>query len=138
MTMVLSDEGQDDILNQYITARSSNLRVGLYSSRTGSGKAVVLANVGAATFSGYAAQTPTWTVIADSTAGRSRQEAAELTFTHNGGGTSNVIAGWYLYDAGTSKLLFYEDFGATITMDSSGDNIKVKPTLYCGDLTAPL
>lgn len=138
MAVILTDEGQDDQLARLIAAEASNLRVGLYTARTGAGKAVTIVSITVATYSGYAAQTPAWSPIADSAAGRSKQEAVELTYAHSGGGVANTITGWYLFNSSTNKLWFYEDFVTAITLDSSGDNIKVKPTLYFGDLTAPL
>lgn len=138
MSVILTNEGQEDQITSLLGAIGSNLRVGLYTSRTGSGKAVTLSGLGDATYSGYAVQTPVFAAIADSAAGRERWQAADLTFSHNGGGTGNSITGWYLKNTATGKLHLYEDFSAPITMSASGHNIHVQTIIYYGDLTAPL
>jgi hypothetical protein len=43
-----------------------------------------------------------------------------------------------VWDAGTNKLLFYEDFSAPIVMSASGNQIQVTPTWYQGDAGTPL
>jgi len=138
MAVILTDEGSDDQLAKLWGGEAINMRVGLYTANAGAARAVTKAQLTEATFSGYAAQTPVWSVIADSAAGRSKMEAAEMTFQHNGGGVSNVVLGWFLYHNGSSKCWFYEAFGAGMTIDSVGDNIKIKPTIFYGELTAPL
>lgn len=138
MTAILTNEGQLDQLDTVLTAKSANLRVGLYTARSVYSKSSVLASVTACTFSGYAAQTPGFSSTGVDGAGRIVYAAASLTFTHNGGGTGNTVLGYYVYDTSTGKLQFLEDFSAPISMTSNGQTITVSPVWYYGDLTAPL
>ena len=138
MAGILPDEGQDDQLDRLFAAEAPNLRLGLFTSRTGSGTASVLANINAANYSGYAAQTPAFSAIADSSNGRTRFQAALMTFAHNGGGVSNAISGWYLWNNNTNKLWWVEDFSGPITLSALGQSIPLNPIWYYGLLSPPL
>lgn len=138
MTAIFSNEGQLAIITEYLAAQGANLRCGLYTARSVFSKAMVLGDITAATFSGYAAQTPAWTSNGLDGAGRNSWTAATMTFTHNGGGTANTVIGYYLWNSNTGKLLFAEDFAAPIVLSTNLAHTTVTPTLFDGDLTAPL
>lgn len=138
MTATLTLEGQEDQVATWTGVKAGTMKVGLYTARSGSGKNVSLGNITPATFSGY---TP---VFANLVSGiedaneRMVYAGGPCTFTHNGGGTSNTITGWYMWDTGSGKLHYYEDYGAGVSMAVNGNFITINPKLYYGDLTPPL
>lgn len=138
MSAILPNEGQLDQIAKLLAAEGANLRVGLYTARGVYSKATVLSDITAATFSGYAAQTPAFSSGGLDGAGRNTYAASTMTFTHNGGGTSNTVLGYYLWNNSSGKVYFLEDFGAPIFLGSNGAHVTATPTWYYGDLTPPL
>lgn len=138
MSAVFTLEGQKEILDQLISDLGSNCKLGLYKARSGTGKNVAYSDLTLADFSGYAVTTPTWATGTTDGNNKYNRVGTTSTFTHNGGGTSNTIIGYCVYDSATSKLLFYEDFGAPVSMSASGNTITVTPTWYLGDASTPL
>lgn len=138
MAATLVFEGQVDQIATLIGAKASNLRIGLYTANAGSGKATVLANITACTFTGYAALTPVFSVVGNDANNRQTWAAPVQTFTATASSPSNTVLGYYIWDSSTGKLQFYEAFGAPVTINASGQFISVTPTWYYGDLTAPL
>lgn len=140
MSATYTYEGEQANLDMLIsTITAANLKIGLFTANAGSGKNTTLGQLTAATFSGYTSggYATTWAAGAIDANGKWARAGAVVTPTHNGGGTSNSVLGYYLYDAGASKLLLYELFSAPISMASNGDSIPITPTLYAGDLTTP-
>lgn len=138
MGAILTNEGRQDVLTQYLSARGANHRIGLYTARAVYGVTAVLADITEATFSGYAIGTPTWVSFGIDANGNSDYAAAALTFTHNGGGTANTVIGYFVKDTASGKLLFLEDFGAPVTLNTNGQFVSVKPDMYGGLLAPPL
>ena len=99
----------------------------------------VLGDFTVATFSGYAAQAPTFGAAAIDGNGNAKADASALSFTHNGGGTANSIYGWYMVDTGTGVVCQAERFAAApLSFAVSGDDVTVTPHLYGGPVTPPL
>jgi hypothetical protein len=109
---------------------TANLRIGLYQNNVTPGSTTVLADLTAATFSGYAEVTPSAPTPAWSTP-NSRAEAAfaNAVFTHSSGSTNNTIYGAYIYNATDGKLVAAGAFAAPLTMTNNGDQITVAATL---------
>lgn len=81
-----------------------------------------------ATFSGYAPITLTGSSWGTPTNGSISY--AQQTFTHNGGGTSNNIYGYYVTQVGSGILVYSErDPAAAFLIANLGDNIKITPTI---------
>lgn len=137
MTAILTNEGQQDMLTYLVVNQFPDVRCGLYTARSVYSKATVLANITAATFSGYAVTTPTWVSFGTDVNGKAQYAAPSQVFTHNGGGTGNTIIGYYLFNNSTGKVLWLEDFGAPVTINANGQHIDVKPDSFAGDLTTP-
>jgi len=93
----------------------------------------VLADFTEADFSGYAKVFPNEAFYKNDTDNRFEQQHAVGVFTHNGGGVSNTIYGWYAVGAvdnggGTqSEVMMSERFASPITMQESGDSIRIHP-----------
>jgi hypothetical protein len=74
-----------------------------------------------ANFSGYTAKaltTDDWSVSG------STATLDEQTFTHSGGGTNNLIYGWYIVGTTSNTLFWAEKLNAPVPMNSIGDQIK--------------
>lgn len=81
-----------------------------------------------ATFSGYAPITLTGSSWGAPTNGSISY--AQQTFTHNGGGTSNNIYGYYVTQVTSGTLVYSErDPAAAFLIANLGDNIKITPTI---------
>lgn len=141
MSATLTLEGQAQQLDLIIsTITAANIKIGLYTARGGSGKNTALADLTAANFSGYTTggYATTWAAGSVDANNKWTRVGATVTPTHNGGGTSNTVIGYYIYDSSNSKLWYYEDFSAPISMSANGNAIPITPTLYCGDASTPL
>lgn len=138
MSATLTFEGQVDQVATLIAAKASDLRLGLYTANAGSGKSTVLANITACTFSGYAPLTPVFSVVGNDGNNRQVWQAPTQTFTHDSGGGSDTVLGYYVWDNATGKLQFWEAFGAPVVISTNGQFISVTPSWYYGDLTPPL
>lgn len=81
-----------------------------------------------ATFSGYAPVTLTGASWGAASGGSIA--FAQQTFTHNGGGVSNSIYGYYVVQATSGTLVYSErDPSAAFLIANLGDNIKITPTI---------
>lgn len=141
MSATLTLTGQAEQLDLIIsTVAAANIKIGLYTARAGSGKNTVLGDLTVATFSGYTAggYATSWAAGSTDANNKWTRVGATVTPTHNGGGTANTVLGYYIYDATTNVLWYYEDFSAPIAMSSNGNAIPITPTLYCGDASTPL
>lgn len=82
------------------------------------------------TFSGYGAgQTITGWASAAVTGSIASAAAAALTWTHNGGGTSNNIYGMYVVDAGGVLIWAERDPAAPFAISANGQTYTVTPQL---------
>lgn len=86
-----------------------------------------------ATFSGYAGvalTTGTWAAAGVASHLATSTYGATVTFTRNATGATETIYGWYLTDAGNTKLYACANFAAgPFAMTNNGDSIGVVPTL---------
>lgn len=93
--------------------------------------ATILANLTVADFSGYANATLAWGTPFINGSDKGEIDATQLTWTHNGGGTSNTIYGFYVVNAAETILIYAERFPAPILMGTSGAEIKYTPRFTC-------
>jgi len=126
MATVFTDEGEKDVLDVYLA--TAGVRVGLFQNNYVPVAGSVLADLTAATFSGYAVGTPVYGA-ATTVANRANAVAAALNFDHNGGATANTIYGWYVFNTTTSKLLKANTLGTPVVMDTAGNRITVTDTM---------
>jgi len=78
----------------------------LFTAPTSVSASTVYTDLTLATFSGYAAATPTWGTIAIDGGGKAAMSATAITFSHSGGGTANTVYGWaWIDDDLTGKKL---------------------------------
>lgn len=76
-----------------------------------------------ADFSGYSGfQALTWAAAVINGSVQGEIDATQVTWTHNGGATSNTVYGIYVTDA-ADVLTYAERFPAPVTMASNGDAI---------------
>jgi len=93
----------------------------------------VLADFTEADFSGYAQVFPAEAFFKNDTDNRFEHQHEVGVFSHNGGATSNTIYGWYAVGTvndglGTqSEVMMAERFASPITMQESGDSIRIHP-----------
>lgn len=84
-----------------------------------------------ANFSGYPGDVnPTWGTPFVNGDGKGETDGTPITYTHNGGGTSNNIYGIYFVTAG-GVLVFADKFSAPIVMASNGDTFTYTPKITC-------
>lgn len=80
-----------------------------------------------ANFSGYVGPTSVvWGAAFVNGANQGEIDAAELTWTHSGGGTANTVYGIYVTDS-AGNLCYAERFDAPVSMGSAGDKIRYTP-----------
>lgn len=111
--------------------QGSSWRLRLFKNDITPGVSSALADFTEANFSGYSEGTPSWGSFALNGSNAAESVASQISYSHNGGGTSNTIYGWYLVEIdGTlgNKVLAAERFANPITMAASGDVIRITPT----------
>lgn len=105
----------------------------LFTAPTTVSQTRVIGDFTEATFPGYAgvALTPaTWAAAADSAHVASSLYGATVTFTRSSTGAAQTVYGWYLTDAGNTKLYACALFASgPYTVTNNGDAISVVPTL---------
>lgn len=83
-----------------------------------------------ADFSGYADKTiATWFAAFRDSSGNSYLEAPSQDFAHNGGGTNNVIYGWYYTNAAGTVLLAGGIFANPPSLTPLSNALVVAPTV---------
>lgn len=127
MASTLVNDGRKLILDSFVTHLSTNMKLGLFKSNTTIVAATAWGDLTACDFSGYAAQSVGFGSSAI-VSGKASVTGSEKTFSHNGGGTSNTVYGYMIYDATGPTLIFAERFSGPKTMAASGDVIKITPT----------
>ncbi len=133
MAVIVPLIGEINMLTDYLTSASYRLR--LYQNNYTPVAASVLGDFTAATFSGYAQATlaagiPPWSTPADDGAGRALSFSTLITFANSTGAVGNNIYGYYIVDAGGTKLFWAERFaGAPIDMTTAGKTLNVVPVL---------
>lgn len=135
-TVYVNDDGikanLDSITGKSVTSIGAG-KLRLFKNNVIVSNATVIANLTEADFAGYAAVTltaATWAAAAAAAHVASSQYGASVTFSRSTTGATQNIYGWYLTDAGGTKLYACANFtGAPIPITNSGDNIAVTPTL---------
>jgi hypothetical protein len=126
MSLVVPDVGEVYIMNSWLAGfPPSSLFVRLYQNNFTPDQNTLLSDLTVATFSGYAQASVTlgtFTTVAHKA--KSVGTAAQV-FTHNGGGTSNTIYGYYVVDTFTGNLVWVERFGSSQIMLNNGDQISI-------------
>lgn len=128
MALMFPNTGENLVLEMIVNKTAAqNLVLKLFSSNTTPSETDTAGTYTEATFSGYAALTLTgasWGAASGSIA------YAQQTFTHNGGGVSNSIYGYFVVQATSGILLYSErDGSAPFTLTNNGDNVKITPTI---------
>lgn len=128
MALMFPNTGENLVLEMIVNKTAAqNLVLKLYSSNTTPSETDTAGTYTEATFSGYAALTLTgssWGAASGSIA------YAQQTFTHDGGGVSNSIYGYFVVQATSGILLYAErDGSAPFTLTNVGDNVKLTPTI---------
>ena len=130
MPLLVPDVGENLILAMIVNKTApQDLVLRLYSSNTTPAETDTAATYTEATFSGYAAANlagATW----GGPSGGTITYGSQQTFTHNGGGVSNSIYGYFVTQLTSGILLYAErDGSAPFTLANNGDNVKITPTI---------
>lgn len=105
----------------------------LFKSDTTPDADTVEADLTEADFSGYASDNPSQAFFKNEADERFEHQNNAVVFSHNGGGTSNTIYGWYA-KAGNARdatgaliddIVAIERFASPINMSELGDSIRV-------------
>lgn len=127
MALVLQDEGLLRKLEDLRAAWNSvQLKMHLFQNNYTPLNTSVLGDFTEATFSGYTSQNiATWGVAAVA-AHVGTITPAPLTFTRNSTGAGQTIYGYYVTDAGFTKLYWAErDPAAPVTLTNNGDSYTI-------------
>jgi hypothetical protein len=129
MALVVPDVGENIILEAIVNKTApQNLVLRLFQSNTTPAEGDTAGTYTEATFSGYSAITLTGASWGAAAAGTIT--FAQQTFTHNGGGVSNSIYGYYLTQATSGFLVWAErDATAPVTIANNTETIKITPTI---------
>lgn len=129
MALLVPTTGENLVLEMIVNKTAAqNLVLKLFQSNTTPAEGDTDATYTEATFSGYSAVTLTGASWGAASAGSIAY--AEQTFTHNGGGTSNSIYGYYMVQTTSGTLLLAErDGAAPFTLQNNGDNVKITPAI---------
>lgn len=138
MAAILNNEGRLDWLNIMVALLGTNIKVRLFTAPTTNVKTNILSSYTAATFAGYADQSPAFAAATLDANGNGQAVAPALTFTSSGPTPANTIYGYLIYDGTSSKVWYSDLFTAPITINATGQSITVTPTMYFGDCVPPL
>lgn len=130
---LIPDEGMKLYLDKMNSVGALSFQLKLFQNNFTPSKSSVFANFTEATFSGYTAQTVTFSG-STVTANVASIAAAAITFTRSIGATSNTIYGWYLTDSISSKVFACNLLATPKAMTTNGDGISVTLTELLGDL----
>jgi len=128
MALNFPDVGENLALEMIVNKTAAqNLVLKLYSSNTTPAEGDTAGTYTEATFSGYAAITLTGASWGAASGGSIAY--AQQTFTYTTP-TTNSIYGYFVIQTSSGTLLYSErDAGATFVITTTGDNIKVTPTI---------
>lgn len=132
MSLVVPDVGELYVLASWIIGYPpSSLRMHLYQNAYTPVQGSVIGDFTEATFSGYASVSMTLGTPTEVSHKAKSVAVAPSVFTHNGGGTSNTIYGYYVQDSFTGDLVWAERFGSSQLMAVNGDSISVPGQITC-------
>lgn len=133
MSAYFPNEGEIVAMKQMIVAPM--LKVVLFANDVTITAATVYADMTLATFSGYAAVTPTWGAPATDANGKAWSQGSACLFQGSGGGVTNSIYGYALVSQDVSlvnRIVMIEKIaGGPKTMGASGSIIVVAPIMRC-------
>lgn len=136
MAGTLVKTGKRRMLDSCVAEISTDMKLVLFKASVVISDDTVYGDLTIADYSGYSSQTVSFPASSIDGDAKASSLAPMITFTHSGGGTSNVIYGYALVDVGDNTLIFVEMFAAPQSMSVSGDFIKITPTLkHTQDLT---
>lgn len=129
MALVFPDTGENLALEMIVNKTAAQgLVLKLYKSNTTPAESDTAGTYTEADFSGYASAALTGASWGSASSGSIAY--AQQTFTHNGGGTSNSIYGYFVIQTSSGTLLYAErDGAAPFTLANTGDNVKITPTI---------
>lgn len=132
-SVIVPNEGEKvmlDYLTGAVAQTLSGRTLGLYKAIAAPlGPNTVLSDFTVANFSGYANNTVGTWVTSMTVSGKAKSIGTARTFTRGAGATSNDVLGYYVISQDGLKVLFAEQFDASIPMNNVGDSITVVPTL---------
>jgi len=110
------------------TAASKLARIRLFKNNKTPAYTDVYADYTDADFSGYTGYAAlVWGASFINGSNQGEIDATPVTWTHNGGGTSNTIYGIFVTD-GANNLIYAERFPAPVSMSANGDSITYTPS----------
>lgn len=130
MPLIVPDVGEVVLLEAIRTLLNTpaSYSLALFQSNTTPTQSSVYGDFTLANFSGYGAATfSDWNAVSTVSNKAKMVTAAQKTFSHNGGATSNTIYGYLYYKISGTVILWAERFTNPITMAASGDVIAVTP-----------
>lgn len=116
MSLKQTYAGQLAVLNLAYGAGLSSMKLRLFSNNHTVTDATILSDLTECSFTGYAAQSPSWTTPAN-VANVAQTQSGTRTFTYSGGSTTTVY-GYYLTDSGGTVLLGAETFTSPVTLST--------------------
>jgi hypothetical protein len=131
MALLVPDTGENLVLEMIVNKTAAqNLVLKLFQSNTTPAEGDTAGTYTEATFSGYASATLTGASWGAASGGSISY--AQQTFTHNGGGVSNNIYGYYITQTTSGVLVLAErDGSAPFALSNNGDNVKITPAITC-------
>src|SRR5262245_57908875 len=106
MSVTIPEEGRKQM--ELAIQGWHTLALRLFKNSPTLGDATVFADFTEANFSGYSASATSWGSQTIDGSGNAVNSATAITFSHNGGPTSNTVQGWYLIDGSSSKIIAAE------------------------------
>jgi len=126
MSLVVPDVGELIILDALVAGDTlAAFECRLYQNNYTPVQGSVIGSFTVATFSGYAAD---WCAFGSATTVSNKAKivgTTDVEFTHNGGGTSNTIYGYYVVDTVSGEVVWAERFAASQAMANNGDKITI-------------
>jgi len=126
----IPNQGELKLLNAIKSGAAYNIV--LFQNDLTPSATTVYADMTLATFSGYSQGTITWGTPTTDGGGKGSMTATAVTFTHNGGGTSNNIYGYAIVSQDISMawhLIMIERLSSPPkSMANNGDSITITPT----------
>lgn len=86
-------------------------------------------DVNEAFFSGYSSKALSHGAVTVTAEGIATCEADAVTFSHNGGPTSQTATAWVIVDTGSGTLICYRTLDPAITFASAADTFSVTPSI---------
>lgn len=130
MGLVVSTYGQKKNLDSYIDSLLQYAWLRLFKNDIDPNEDTVVGDFSEADYSGYSpfdlSASGVWSIPAINASGKMQTVFPELTFAHSGGGTSNDIYGYFVYDLAGGALIYSERFtDAPYAMDVPADQINI-------------